>query len=67
MTIEDLLSICKDFKDVTTDIKWDDHVCFNSCSASFKVSEEDFATLTEKDGLSQAHYFAKLNKCTFYD
>lgn len=59
MTIEDLLSICKGLRGITTDIKWEDHLCSLPCSASFKVSEEDFVNLTEKDGLDQACYFAK--------
>ena len=73
MNIEDLQSICKAFKGVTTDIKWEDHLCFNvgeknflitspdtlPCSASFKVSEENFQVLTEREGIIQARYFAK--------
>ena len=81
MTIEDLSFICKGFKGVTTDIKWEDHLCFNvgekiflitspdtlPCSASFKVSEEYFVNLTEKDGLNQARYFAKRQWVTVHD
>lgn len=81
MTIEDLQSICKDFKSVTTDIKWEDHLCFNigekiflitspdtlPCSASFKVSEDDFLSLTEREGFSQARYFAKRQWVTIED
>jgi len=73
MTIEDLLKICKQLKGTTTDIKWEDHLCFNvgekiylltspdqiPPTASFKVTEEDFETLTERDGISQARYFAR--------
>jgi len=73
MTIEELLSICKARKGVTTDIKWEEHLCFNvgekiflltapdqvPPSASLKVSEEDFDLLTERDGINQARYFAK--------
>lgn len=73
MTIEDLSIICKAFKGVTTDIKWEDHLCFNvgekiflitspdslPCSASFKVTEENFQALTEREGFEQARYFAK--------
>ena len=73
MTIEDLMSICNTLKGVTTDIKWEDHLCFNvgekiflitapdivPHSASFKVSEEDFEALTEREGINQARYFAK--------
>jgi predicted DNA-binding protein (MmcQ/YjbR family) len=73
MTIEDLMKICKRLKGTTTDIKWEDHLCFNvgekiyllttpdliPPTASFKVTEEDFETLTEREGISQARYFAR--------
>lgn len=73
MTIEDLMTLCKGLKGVTTDIKWENHLCFNvgeriflitapdsvPPTASFKVSEEDFDQLTEREGITQARYFAK--------
>lgn len=73
MIIEELMQICTKLKGTTTDIKWEDHLCFNvgekiylitspdqvPPNASFKVSEEDFDTLCERDGISQARYFAK--------
>jgi predicted DNA-binding protein (MmcQ/YjbR family) len=73
MTIEELLSISKALKGVTTDIKWEEHLCFNvggkiflltapdqsPPTATFKVSEEDFNALTERTGITQARYFAK--------
>jgi predicted DNA-binding protein (MmcQ/YjbR family) len=73
MTIEDLRSICKSLKSVTEDIKWEDHLCFNIGGkmflitstgpapqpASFKVSDEDFGLLTEKQGFIPAPYLAR--------
>jgi len=81
MNIEDLQSICKGFRGVTTDIKWENHLCFNvgekiflitspdtlPCSASFKVSEENFQALTEREGIIQARYFAKRQWVTIED
>jgi predicted DNA-binding protein (MmcQ/YjbR family) len=73
MGIDDLQKICKSFKGVTEDIKWENHLCFNiggkmfmitspdnfPPTATFKVSDEDFETLQEKDGLSPAPYMAR--------
>jgi predicted DNA-binding protein (MmcQ/YjbR family) len=73
MTVEDLMTICHRLKGVTTDIKWEDHLCFNvgekiflitspdsiPPTASFKVTEEEFDRLTERRGITQARYFAK--------
>jgi predicted DNA-binding protein (MmcQ/YjbR family) len=72
MTIEDLQSICKKLKGVTQDIKWEDHLCFNvggkmflitspdslPHSASFKVTDEDFADLTSREGFIPAPYLS---------
>jgi len=73
MNIEDIQAICKKLRAVTEDIKWEDHLCFNIAgkmflvtapdhlpvTASFKVSDEDFAELSEKDGFSPAPYMAR--------
>jgi predicted DNA-binding protein (MmcQ/YjbR family) len=73
MSIEDLMTICRKLKGMTTDIKWEDHLCFNvgekiflitspdsvPPTASFKVKEEDFDRLTEREGIDQARYFAR--------
>lgn len=73
MTLEDLQKICKNLKGTTQDIKWEDHLCFNvggkiylvtspdnvPVTASFKTSDEDFAELTERDGLFPARYLAR--------
>jgi len=73
MTIEELMKICKELKGTTTDIKWEDHLCFNvgdkiylitspdqvPPNASFKVTDDDFDSLCEREGIIQARYFAK--------
>ena len=73
MTIEDIQTICKKFRGVTEDIKWEDHLCFNvggkmflitapdavPISASIKVSDEVFAELPDKEGFIPAPYLAR--------
>ena len=73
MTIEILQSICKSFPAVTEDIKWESHLCFNigdkmflvtspdvvPQTATFKVSDEDFELLQEKEGFKPAAYLAR--------
>ena len=73
MTIEEIMSICRRLKGVTSDIKWEDHLCFNIGSkmflitspdnlpptASFKVSDRDFEMLTEREGINPASYLAR--------
>jgi len=73
MTVEELQAICKKFKGVTEDIKWENHLCFNvggkmflvtapdsiPVSASFKVSEEEFDELSVKKGFMPAPYLAR--------
>lgn len=73
MNIEDISSICNGLKSVTTDIKWEDHLCFNiggkmffitsldikPTTASFKVSNEDFEYLITQDGLKPAPYLGR--------
>jgi predicted DNA-binding protein (MmcQ/YjbR family) len=73
MTIEDIQTICKRYKGVTEDIKWEDHLCFNvggkmflvtapdqvPCSASIKVSDETFEEISSQDGFMPAPYMAR--------
>ncbi|MCD6019043.1 MAG: hypothetical protein K0S53_2164 [Bacteroidetes bacterium] len=73
MTIEELQTICKKFKGMTEDIKWEDHLCFNvgdkmflvtapdavPNSASFKVSDEEFDELSQQEGFMPAPYLAR--------
>lgn len=73
MTLEAIQRICNSFPDVTEDIKWEEHLCFNvggkmflitspdlaPVTASFKVSAEDFDLLTEREGFIPAPYLAR--------
>lgn len=73
MTIEDIQKICKKFPFVTEDIKWENHLCFcvggkmfiitspdsSPVTASFKVGEEEFTELSEKEGCMPAPYLAR--------
>jgi len=73
MTIETLQAICKALPEVTEDIKWETHLCFNvggkmfiitspdsvPVTASFKASEEVFNELTEREGFTPAPYLAR--------
>lgn len=73
MNVEELQKICKKFKAVTEDIKWQHHLCFNvgdkmflitspdevPVNASFKASDEDFEMLCSKEGFIAAPYLAR--------
>lgn len=73
MTLDVISEICNTLPSVTTDIKWEDHLCFNinekmffissldqkPTSASFKVSPEDFDLLVKKEGIIPAPYLAR--------
>lgn len=73
MTLEELREICLQLPDVTEDIKWGHDICFNiggkmflvtsadtnPIGASFKVADEDFDTLTEREGFNPAPYLAR--------
>lgn len=73
MTVEDIQDICKKYRGVTQDIKWEDHVCFSvggkmflitapddfPASASIKVSEEAFGQLSDREGFMPAPYLAR--------
>lgn len=73
MTLTEIQSICEQFPGVTTDIKWDDHLCFCVAdkmflvtapdafpvSASFKASNENFELLSVKPGCMPAPYMAR--------
>lgn len=75
MNIEDIQKICKRFKGVTEDIKWQDHLCFNvgekmfvisspatvPVTASFKASPEAFDELVVRPGCKPAPYLARYN------
>jgi predicted DNA-binding protein (MmcQ/YjbR family) len=73
MTLESVQEICRQLHNVTEDIKWEHDYCFNvggkmflvmatntvPLSASFKVSEEVFEEMTEKEGFKPAPYLAR--------
>ena len=73
MTIEDIQQICRTYPGVTEDIKWEDHLCFNvggkmflitspdlvPCTASIKVSDEDFDDISSMEGFMPAPYLAR--------
>lgn len=73
MTIEELQQLCESFPGVTTDIKWENHLCFNvggkmfmitspddmPVNASFKANENNFDELTERSGFEPAPYLAR--------
>ena len=73
MLIEDIQKICKKLPHVTESIKWENHLCFSvgdkmfiitapddsPVSASFKVDDEDFELLQERDGFIAAPYLAR--------
>lgn len=73
MTIEDIHAICKRLNGVTEDIKWEDRLCFNvggkmflitvpdavPVSASFKVADDTFEELSEREGFMPAPYLAR--------
>ena len=73
MTIEEIQIICKQYRGVTQDIKWEDHLCFSvggkmflitapdavPCTASIKVSDEDFDEIAAMEGFMAAPYLAR--------
>jgi predicted DNA-binding protein (MmcQ/YjbR family) len=73
MTLDSIEKLCSGFPDVTEDIKWENHLCFNvggkmflitapddvPISASFKSSEEQFDELSEREGCKPAPYLAR--------
>lgn len=73
MTIETIQTICHQLPGVTEDIKLGEHLCFNvggksflftypggvPPSASFKVPDEDFETVSSMEGLEPQPYIAR--------
>lgn len=73
MHIENIQALCKKFPHVTEEIKWQTHLCYcvggkifiitnpddSPVTASFKVSDEDFEELPEREGMKPAPYLAK--------
>ncbi len=73
MTIEDIQQICESLPGTTTDIKWEQDLCFcvgdkmyvvlgldkKPTTASFKVPDDQFDSLLERDGFYPAPYLAR--------
>ena len=72
MDIEQLRDFCLSQPHTTEDIKWGENLCFSIgaklfllistdevFSVTFKVDEEEFEELADRDGIIQASYFAK--------
>lgn len=73
MDVERIQSICLKLPGVTEDIKWEHHLCFCVASkmflmlgldeapvtASFKVSDEDFDSISARKGFIPAPYMAR--------
>lgn len=73
MDIEQLRSYCNSLPHVTEDLKWKNDLCFSiggkmfcvaginqtPVSVSFKVTEDEFEELSQREGLRHAPYVAK--------
>ena len=72
MSTEFLQQFCGSWPGVTTDIKWDDDLCFSVASKmfcvawlghpttiSFKVTEEEFEEMSVREGFKPAPYMAR--------
>ena len=73
MNIEDLQAICKGLPSVTEDIKWGNDLVFSiggkmfcvaglnqsPATASFKVTDNEFDEMCDRDGFKPAPYVAK--------
>jgi predicted DNA-binding protein (MmcQ/YjbR family) len=72
MYIDTIRDICASFPAVTEDIKWEHHLVFSvgekmfcmttlepPFSCSFKVSDEEFEEMSQREGLSPAPYMAR--------
>ncbi|MCW3090671.1 MAG: hypothetical protein JWP81_1740 [Ferruginibacter sp.] len=73
MNTEDIQAICKAMPSVTEDVKWGNDLVFSvggkmfcvigldqsPVSASFKVTDEEFEEMSNRDGFKPAPYVAK--------
>ena len=73
MNLEELKILAESYHGVTTDVKWQDNLCFNiggkifliaslsnvPTTASIKVSDDDFNELIERPGIIPAPYLAR--------
>ena len=75
MNIEELQSIILSYPAVTEDVKWQNDLCFSVATkmfaviglhqspstATFKVNEEEFEILSQREGFKPAPYLARYN------
>lgn len=72
MTTEKLQKYCMTFPGAHEGVKWEDHLCFmvaekmfcmtgftDAANVNFKVSDEEFETLCEREGIVPAPYLAR--------
>jgi predicted DNA-binding protein (MmcQ/YjbR family) len=72
MNIEALRTLCLSLPGVTEDIKWESDLCFSiggkmfcvtptdvESGVSFKVKEEEFRVMTQREGIIPAPYMAR--------
>ena len=78
MNVEKAVQLCRSFPGATEDIKWEDNLVFSvgekmfavtdtgMSGMSFKVDDERFLELTDRDGIIPAPYLARA-KCVYID
>jgi predicted DNA-binding protein (MmcQ/YjbR family) len=72
MTNEKLKTFCMNLPGATEGIKWEEHICYmvgskifcmtslqDGSPINFKVSDEEFEEMSERDGIIQAPYMAR--------
>lgn len=73
MDFDRIREICLSFPGTTEGVKWENHICFmvaekmfcittiddGAQDVSIKVSDDDFNSLTERDGIIPAPYMAR--------
>lgn len=70
MNLEKLRELCMSFPGATEGLKWEDHICFMVAEkifcmtgewggANFKVTDEEFEEMLERDGIVPTPYMAR--------
>lgn len=71
MDLDKLRELCLSFPGATEGIKWEDHICFMVAEkmfcitsaeregVSFKVTDEEFEALTDRNGIIPTPYMAR--------
>ena len=52
MTLDTIQKICKSFPEVTEDIKWENHLCFNVGGKMFLITSPDSSPSTSSSAFS---------------